>query len=107
MMDLQGHFVKRGPAEGSPAEVGDEVTVSYVGTLASDGSLFDAAKSFSFVLGAGEVIKGWDRGVLGLRVKDRVKLICPPALAYGKRGSPPEIPGNATLHFDVTLKKIS
>ena len=88
------------------AQVGDAVTVSYVGTL-DDGHQFDAASSFPFVLGAGEVIKGWDQGVQGMKVGGQRKLVIPPKLGYGKRGSAPDIPGNATLHFVVTLKSIS
>lgn len=55
---------------------------------------------------AGEVIKGWDKGIAGMRVGQRRILTIPPKLGYGKRGSPPEIPGDATLVFDVTLKEI-
>jgi len=98
-------FVKRGDGA-AKAEQGDTVTVSYRGVLESDGTQFDAAKSFTFTLSAGEVIKGWDRGIMGLVVGDKVQLVVPPALAYGKRGSPPEIPPSATLLFDVTLRKI-
>lgn len=77
-----------------------------VGTLL-DGTKFDSADEFSFELGAGDVIKGWDKGFQGLRVGERVKLTIPSKLGYGKRGSPPEIPPDATLVFDVTMKRIS
>ena len=75
------------------------------GTLL-DGTEFDKADEFSFKLGAGDVIKGWDKGVAGMRVGEKVKLTVPPKMGYGKRGSPPEIPPDATLLFEVTLKRI-
>ena len=81
--------------------------MKYRGTLASDGSEFDAASRFEFTLGAGEVIKGWDTGILGMRVGGKRTLIIPPKLGYGKRGSPPEIPGDATLVFDVELLAVN
>mgnify|MGYP001145806012 CR=1 FL=1 len=76
--------------------------MKYRGTL-EDGTEFDAASRFDFTLGAGEVIKGWDKGIDGMRVGGKRKLIIPSKLGYGKRGSPPEIPPNATLVFDVEL----
>ena len=88
------------------AKVGDTVVVSYRGTLPDDGKVFDKASKFEFTLGVGEVIQGWDKGVVGMRVGGKRSLICPPALAYGKRGAPPDIPPNATLHFVVKLKSI-
>eukprot|EP00037_Helgoeca_nana_P021570 m.217614 g.217614 ORF g.217614 m.217614 type:complete len:190 (+) comp25694_c0_seq5:169-738(+) len=91
--------------DGDTAEVGAECTMKYVGTL-EDGTRFDAAPSFKFTLGAGEVIKGWEKGVLGMRVGGKRKLVCPPKLGYGKRGSPPEIPPDSTLHFEITLKGV-
>ena len=63
-------------------------------------------RRFTFTLGAGEVIKGWDAGIEGMRVGQRRKLTIPPKLGYGKRGSPPEIPGDATLVFEVQLKAV-
>ena len=84
---------------------GDSITVSYVGTL-DDGKQFDAAKSFNFVLGAGDVIKGWDQGLVGMAVGAKRRLVVPSSLGYGKRGCAPDIPPNATLHFTVTMKKI-
>ena len=77
--------------------------VKYCGKLLS-GKQFDAG-DITFRLGAGEVIKGWDLGVAGMRVGAKRKLRIPPHLAYGKRGAPPTIPGNATLLFDVELKR--
>ena len=68
--------VKGGESGSSLAEEGDTVVVGYIGRLESDGSCFDSAKSFTFTLGAGEVIKGWDRGVKGMRVGEKAKLLC-------------------------------
>jgi FKBP-type peptidyl-prolyl cis-trans isomerase len=90
---------------GDEAVVGDTVVVSYEGTL-MDGTVFDSAPSFEFQLGAGDVIKGWDVGIVGLKVGGIRTLTVPSSLGYGKRGSPPEIPPNADLAFKVTLKKI-
>ena len=90
---------------GDAAEDGATVVVSYKGTL-EDGHCFDQAKTFEFTLGAGEVIKGWDRGVKGMRVGGKRTLVCPSKFGYGARGSPPDIPGGATLLFTVELKKI-
>jgi len=88
------------------ADRGDTVTVQYVGKL-EDKTTFDSAKSFEFVLGAGDVIKGWDQGLVGMKVGAKRKLVVPSHLGYGKRGCAPDIPPNATLYFDVTMKKIS
>jgi FKBP-type peptidyl-prolyl cis-trans isomerase len=96
---------------GAVAEVGDKVTVNYVGSF-SNGNVFDASSNhspngFTFTLGAGEVIKGWDEGVLGMRVGGERKLIVPPSLAYGSTGTPGgPIPPNATLYFDITLLNV-
>ncbi|MBI5152989.1 MAG: FKBP-type peptidyl-prolyl cis-trans isomerase [Parcubacteria group bacterium] len=80
--------------------------VNYRGVLA-DGVQFDSSyergQPFSFVLGAGEVIKGWDEGVLGMKVGGKRKLIIPPSLAYGDRGVPKVIPPKATLVFEIEL----
>ena len=86
---------------GAQADRGRKVNVKYVGTLTT-GKRFDAGK-IGFRLGAGEVIKGWDTGVAGMKVGGKRTLRIPPQLAYGKRGAPPTIPPNATLLFDVEL----
>lgn len=92
---------------GGTAARGDEVSVAYTGTLASDGTTFDKASNFVFTLGAGDVIKGWDSGIEGMRVGEKAQLEVPPSLGYGRKGAPPEIPPDATLMFEVTLKKIT
>src|SRR5579872_7167854 len=90
------------PGTGAEAKTGDRVTVHYVGTLL-DGSKFDSSrdrgKGFSFALGRGEVIQGWDQGVRGMRVGELRKLTIPAELAYGARGFPPVIPPHSTLVF--------
>lgn len=90
---------------GPAAQNGDLVSVHYVGTL-TDGTKFDSSRdrgtSFSFTLGAREVIQGWDLGVAGMKVGERRMLTIPPELGYGSRGVGP-IPPNATLIFDVEL----
>jgi FKBP-type peptidyl-prolyl cis-trans isomerase len=93
---------------GAAAKAGDVVEVHYTGWL-KDGTKFDSSvgkEPFSFKLGAGRVIKGWDEGVAGMKEGGKRKLIIPSELAYGKKGSPPEIPADAELTFDVELLKI-
>ncbi len=91
---------------GPDAKSGDRVTVHYVGTL-TNGNKFDSSRDrdegFTFRLGAGEVIAGWDKGVAGMKTGSVRKLTIPPALAYGQRGFPPVIPANSTLVFEVEL----
>jgi len=98
------------PGNGAEAQAGKKVTVHYVGTL-TNGQKFDSSrdrgKGFSFKLGAGEVIKGWDQGVAGMKVGQMRKLTIPPQLAYGDRGFPPVIPPNSTLVFEVELLEVS
>ncbi len=92
---------------GTEAKAGDTVTVNYVGVLYKGGKEFDASwkrnEPFSFTLGRGQVIPGWDQGVAGMKVGGRRELIIPSALAYGVKGSPPTIPANAPLVFVVDL----
>ena len=91
---------------GAEASASQTVVVHYRGTL-EDGSQFDASydrgQPFSFPLGAGRVIKGWDEGVQGMKVGGKRKLVIPPDLAYGERGAGGVIPPNATLTFEVEL----
>jgi len=92
---------------GAEAKDGDTVTVNYVGMLYNGGKEFNASwetkEPFSFPLGKGQVIPGWDQGVPGMKVGGRRELIIPAALAYGAKGSPPRIPANAPLVFVVDL----
>jgi FKBP-type peptidyl-prolyl cis-trans isomerase FkpA len=96
--------------KGASAKAGDTVTVNYTGWL-TDGTKFDSSldrnQPFSFPLGAGRVIEGWDKGVAGMKVGGKRELIIPPSMAYGEQGSPPAIPANATLKFDVELLSVS
>lgn len=85
---------------------GKQVVVKYVGKLAANGRVFDQSKSFKFRLGVGEVIKGWDRGIVGMRVGDRRRLTIPPQMAYGPKGVKGSIPPNATLVFEVELVSV-
>lgn len=92
--------------DGREAHVGETAFVHYTGWL-EDGTKFDSSvdrgEPFSFRLGAGRVIKGWDEGVVGMRIGTKRKLIIPPHLGYGSRGAGRIIPPNATLIFEVEL----
>ena len=95
--------------EGDEAKSGQTVSVNYTGILL-DGTQFDTSigrAPFSFPLGAGRVIKGWDEGVAGMKVGGKRKLTIPPELGYGSRGAGNVIPANATLIFEVELLKIN
>jgi FKBP-type peptidyl-prolyl cis-trans isomerase len=95
---------------GREAKTGDTVHVQYTGTL-MDGTKFDSSydhggEPFKFTLGRGEVIEGWDQGVVGMRVGGKRRLRIPSDLGYGATGSPPTIPPNAGLVFDIELVSI-
>ncbi|XP_050513663.1 46 kDa FK506-binding nuclear protein [Diabrotica virgifera virgifera] len=95
--------------QGQPAKNGRFVHVYYEGRLKNNNKMFDSHKQgqgFAFKLGSGEVIKGWDVGLVGMKVGGKRRITCPPQMAYGVKGSPPAIPGNSTLVFEVELKKI-
>ena len=102
---LKKKLLKEGQGWETP-EVGDEVKVHYTGTLL-DGTKFDSNRDrdspFSFTLGQGQVIKGWDEGIKTMKKGENAIFTIPPELAYGESGSPPTIPPNATLQFDVEL----
>ena len=91
---------------GAEAKVGQRVSVHYTGWLTS-GAKFDSSldrgQPFAFQLGRGQVIKGWDQGVAGMKVGGKRKLTIPPELGYGSRGFPGAIPPNSTLVFEVEL----
>lgn len=93
---------------GAEAVAGKKITVHYTGIL-TDGKKFDSSKDrnapFSFILGAGQVIKGWDEGVLGMKIGGKRKLTIPPGLAYGDKATG-AIPANATLIFTIELLKV-
>ena len=102
-------YVELKEGDGTAAKKGDTVEVHYTGWL-KDGKKFDSSKDrgqpFSFKLGGGQVIKGWDEGVAGMKVGGRRKLIIPAELAYGKKGAGNVIPADAELTFEVELLKI-
>lgn len=98
------------PGKGPEAKPGKKVQVYYEGRLKSNNKVFDSTKAgqgFAFVLGRGEVIRGWDVGVAGMKVGGKRRITCPPNAAYGAKGSPPVIPPNSTLVFDVELRGVN
>lgn len=107
--DLKIEVLRQGTGE--EVKNGDAVSVHYTGTL-ENGTKFDSSLDrgtpFVFTLGAGQVIEGWDLGILGMKVGEKRKLVIPPELAYGETGTPGgPIPPNATLIFEVELIDIN
>ena len=102
--------IKEGDQKTFP-KVGDKLTMHYVGTLASDGSKFDSSRDrdqpFQFTIGVGQVIKGWDEGVMEMSVGQRAMIYIPSSLGYGASGAGGVIPPNADLEFDVELLAIN
>ena len=103
-------YVDQVVGTGASPKPGQSCTVHYTGTL-ENGKKFDSSRDrgepFTFVIGQGQVIKGWDEGVASMKVGGRRSLTSPPALGYGARGAGGVIPPNATLLFDVELLKVS
>jgi peptidylprolyl isomerase len=106
--EMESEDIKVG--SGDEATSGNTVSVHYVGVAFSTGEQFDASwdreQAFEFTLGAGQVIKGWDEGVAGMKVGGRRKLTLPPSWAYGDRGAPPVIQPGETLIFVVDLLEV-
>lgn len=112
-IDSQLKIIDQKVGEGESADIGNTVNVHYTGWIYDEnapdnkGRKFDSSHDrkahFSFMLGAGRVIKGWDQGVKGMKVGGERTLIIPPSMAYGSRGAGGVIPPNATLIFDVEL----
>ncbi|MDP3727058.1 MAG: FKBP-type peptidyl-prolyl cis-trans isomerase [bacterium] len=104
MFDMRVDILR--PGSGDTAKDGNTVSVHYTGTL-TDGRKFDSSldrgEPFSFQLGAGTVIRGWDAGIVGMKVGEKRRLTIPPELAYGSRGAGGVIPPNATLIFEVEM----
>ncbi|OGM11867.1 peptidylprolyl isomerase [Candidatus Woesebacteria bacterium RBG_16_34_12] len=95
--------------EGDEATPGATITVNYAGSL-EDGTKFDSSydrnEPFVFSLGLGQVIEGWDKGLVGMRVGGKRKLTIPPYMAYGERGAGALIPPNSTLIFEIELLQV-
>ena len=106
--DLKIEVMQEG--DGDVAEAGQRVTVHYEGRL-SDDTVFDSSRPrgrpFSFTIGAGQVIKGWEQGVAGMKIGELRRLTIPAELAYGAAGAGDVIPPNATLVFDIELLAVS
>jgi FKBP-type peptidyl-prolyl cis-trans isomerase len=95
------------PGHGRRVRDGIRLTVNYVGALYRSGKVFDSSwrrhEPFTFVLGSDQIIRGWERGLVGMRLGERRELTIPPRLAYGRQGSPPSIPPSSTLVYVVDL----
>ncbi len=107
---LQYEILQAAPADGKSPAAGQRVAVHYTGWLDKNGepgakfdSSVDRGEPFVFVVGVGQVIKGWDEGVLSMKVGEKRRLVIPANLGYGSRGAGAVIPPNATLIFDVEL----
>ncbi len=102
-------IVDEATGTGAEAKEGSEVKVHYTGKL-KNGTQFDTSRDrgepFAFTVGKGQVIPGWDKGVVGMKVGGKRKLTIPADLGYGDRGSPPKIPPKATLLFDIELLEV-
>lgn len=109
MAELKTQIVDLRAGTGAEAKAGDRITVHYTGTL-DDGTKFDSSRDrgqpFSFTLGRGQVIPGWDQGLVGMKAGGHRKLTIPPEEGYGARGAGGVIPPNATLEFDVEMIRI-
>lgn len=105
---MQIETLNEGIGEG--AKVGDNIAVHYTGTL-ENGTKFDSSldrnEVFEYTLGQNRVIQGWEKGLLGMKVGEKRKLVIPPELAYGPNGVPPVIPPNATLNFEIEMMSIN
>jgi len=110
MADFNTQIIDLKAGTGPEAKAGDTVTVHYTGML-EDGTTFDSSRNhnqpFSFPLGRGRVIKGWDFGLAGMKVGGQRKLVIPPEEGYGAQGAGKAIPPNATLEFHVELLRIN
>lgn len=96
--------------DGTEAKKGNTVSVNYLGTLAANGKKFDSSydrnEPFTFKLGSGQVIEGWEKGIVGMKEGGKRILTIPPEKAYGPSGYPPVIPPNSTLKFEVELVEV-
>lgn len=111
---LKYEILQAAPADAVSPQAGKIVTVHYTGWLDNNGakgtkfdSSVDRGQPFQFIIGVGQVIRGWDEGVLGMKVGEKRRLIIPAELGYGSRGAGALIPGGATLIFDVELIAVS